>query len=129
MAYPAGVALWNARKKTPQIHMGGNGVVVLWPLFSRKDFCVMTIDTCRSHAITKLMEQSGWNQICGMMFYSYMNLPDDPDELPRKDDSGQFEDALEPPNTPAPQISRLRCPRRNARARSTGPIMRDSFSI
>ena len=43
LAYPAGVALWNAKKKTPQIHMGGNGVVVVWPMFSRKDFVVMQI--------------------------------------------------------------------------------------
>ena len=37
LAYPAGVALWNARKKTPQIRMGGNDVVVIWPMFSRDD--------------------------------------------------------------------------------------------
>ena len=59
LAYPAGVALWNARKKTPQIHMGGNGVVVVWPMFSRKDVVVMTVNTSKSVAITKLMAQNG----------------------------------------------------------------------
>ena len=34
LAYPSGVVFWNARKKTPQIAMGGNGVVILWPMFS-----------------------------------------------------------------------------------------------
>ena len=74
LAHPAGVALWSARKKTLQIHMRGNGVVIVWRMFNRKNLCVLTIDTSKSVAITKLMEESGWNQICGMMLYSYMRI-------------------------------------------------------
>ena len=93
-------------------------------MFSRKDLCINTIDTCRSHTITKLIDQSGWNQICGMMFYSYMRVSDNPDEMPRRDDSEQFEDAIEPPTEPQPRTSRFRCLRRSTRPRSAEPPAR-----
>ena len=99
--------------------MGGNGVIVLWPMFSRKDFVVMSIDTSKSIAITKLLEQSGWNQICGLMFYSFMRIDDSPDTEPRKDDSSKFEDAIEPPEIVRESSwrDRFRCFRRNPRER------------
>ena len=74
-------------------------------MFSRKDFVVMQKDTSKSIAITKLMAQSGWNQICGMMFYSYMRIGDDPEPITQKDDSYKFEDAMEPPGKPARSLS------------------------
>ena len=120
--------MWSARKKTPQIHMGGNGVVIAWPMFSRRDYCVSTIDTNKSVSITKLMEQSGWNQICGMMFYSYMRFSEEPESTPRKNDSEEFQDAIEPPDEPrdSPRASRgIRCPRRE-RTQSRGCARRES---
>ena len=77
----------------------------------------MQIDTSKSIAITKLMAQSGWNQIRGMMFYSYMRKDDDPEPSTQRNDSERFEDAIEPPDEPVRSSSRFRCFRRKPRER------------
>ena len=49
-----------------------------------------------------------------------MRIDDDPEPSTQRDDSGQFEDAIEPPDEPAREssiTSRFRCFRRNPRER------------
>ena len=40
MSQPAGIVFWNGKKHAPSVNSGGNGIVVLWPQFSREHYLV-----------------------------------------------------------------------------------------
>ena len=95
MTQPAGIVFWSGRKHTPSVHLGGNGIVVIWTHFNKKSYIVRTIDSGQTWSVNKITGDSSWNTKCGFLLYSYMKISEDPGDMLSKTSRRQEEDFQE----------------------------------
>ena len=64
MSQPAGIIFWSGRKHVPSVHLGGNGVVVIWTQFNKSSFFVRTVNSGRYPSVNQISGSTSWSNKC-----------------------------------------------------------------
>ena len=103
MSQPAGIIFWSGRKHTPSVHLGGNGVAVIWTQFNKRSYLVRKLDSSQTFSVNKITGEKSWNSKCGFLLYSFIKKSEDPDETLQKTATWK-EDDLKPRVLPETRV-------------------------